>query len=148
MYAMIGQTGKSVNPNRMSALRRPFSSLSDFLIRERGRILLFVAILLIGAIAFQAGFLQGSSVSARPVIVEVSGHPVCPDPAADASGKPSTTVSGVPDPASCAFVGSRNSTLYHLPTCGTAKRIKPENIVCFGSAEEAQAKGYRAGCVQ
>jgi hypothetical protein len=48
----------------------------------------------------------------------------------------------------CAFVGSKNSTKYHLPTSGSAKRIKPENLVCFMSVDEAVARGYEAGSVQ
>lgn len=48
----------------------------------------------------------------------------------------------------CAFVGSKNSTKYHLPTSGSAKRIKPENLVCFTGADEAVARGYEAGSVQ
>ncbi len=51
-------------------------------------------------------------------------------------------------PTDCAFVGSKNSTKYHLPTSGSAKRIKPENLVCFTSADEAVARGYEAGSVQ
>lgn len=50
--------------------------------------------------------------------------------------------------ALCAFVGSRNSDKYHLPNCSWAKRIKPENRVCFTSAQDAESKGYKAGCVK
>jgi hypothetical protein len=48
----------------------------------------------------------------------------------------------------CVFVGSKNSTKYHLPTSGSAKRIKPENLVCFTSADDAVARGYEAGSIQ
>ena len=51
-------------------------------------------------------------------------------------------------PSACAFVGSKNSTKFHSPSCSYAKRIKPENRVCFGSKEEAEKRGYVAGCIQ
>jgi len=40
------------------------------------------------------------------------------------------------------YVGSKNSNKYHYPTCKWAQRIKPENLVTFKSAQEAQAAGY------
>lgn len=48
----------------------------------------------------------------------------------------------------CAFVGSKNSDKYHSPSCGYAKQIKSENRVCFKDEQEAQQKGYKAGCIQ
>ncbi len=41
------------------------------------------------------------------------------------------------------YVGSKNGTKYHLPTCSGAKNIKEENRIWFGSREEAEAKGYQ-----
>jgi hypothetical protein len=38
-----------------------------------------------------------------------------------------------------AFVGSRNSTIFHNPTCSHALRIKPRNLVLFHTLEEARA---------
>jgi len=46
-------------------------------------------------------------------------------------------------PTDCAFVGSKNSDKYHVPTCQWAKRIKPENIICFKSIDDAVAKNYK-----
>lgn len=40
----------------------------------------------------------------------------------------------------CMFVASKNSNVYHEPHCKWAKKIKPENLVCFHSIEET--KGY------
>lgn len=157
MCAMIGQTGKSVNPRSMSAMERVVSGISGFFVRERGKILLLLGMFLVGAISFQAGFLEGGSVAAKPVIVEKPDPSGCPGGEAAgvsagsaASGKAGAkSVSPAPISAKdCRFVGSRNSTLYHLPTCASAKRIKPENLVCFVSEEDAQSKGYKAGCVK
>ncbi len=40
------------------------------------------------------------------------------------------------------YVGSKNSNKYHYPTCRYAQKIKPENLVTFNSAKDAQAAGY------
>jgi len=41
------------------------------------------------------------------------------------------------------FVASKNSKVYHLPSCKYAKRIKEENKIWFRSEEEAKRMGYR-----
>ena len=41
------------------------------------------------------------------------------------------------------FVGSKKSDVYHYPNCGSAKSIKPENLITFSSVEEAKSAGYR-----
>jgi hypothetical protein len=47
------------------------------------------------------------------------------------------------------FVASRNSKIYHRPDCKYAKRIKEENKIWFGSAEEAGKAGYKShDCVK
>lgn len=47
-------------------------------------------------------------------------------------------------PEGTKFVGSKSSDKYHYCTCQYAKKIKPENIVCFSSVEDAKSKGYTA----
>lgn len=39
-------------------------------------------------------------------------------------------------------VASKGSDKYHLPTCGIAKNIKPENLMEFKSPEDAAKAGY------
>jgi hypothetical protein len=41
------------------------------------------------------------------------------------------------------FVGSKNSDVYHYPSCQYAKQIKPQNQVWFSSASDALSHGYR-----
>lgn len=36
----------------------------------------------------------------------------------------------------CLYVGSKNSKKYHTPACKFAKKILPENLVCYTSEEE------------
>jgi len=43
----------------------------------------------------------------------------------------------------CLYVGSKNSKVYHKPECKWAKKIKPENLVCYKSEEEVE--GLRPG---
>jgi hypothetical protein len=40
------------------------------------------------------------------------------------------------------YVGSRTSNKYHYPKCKWAKTIRPEKVVTFKSAKEAQEAGY------
>lgn len=40
------------------------------------------------------------------------------------------------------FWGSKNSNRYHYPTCSSAQRIKPNNLVVFSSPNEAMMAGY------
>ncbi|MBU1672314.1 MAG: MBL fold metallo-hydrolase, partial [Actinobacteria bacterium] len=48
-----------------------------------------------------------------------------------------------PQPAPGPFVGSKNSDVYHWPTCSYAQAIHPENLVTFANAQEAVNAGYR-----
>lgn len=41
-------------------------------------------------------------------------------------------------PRNCLYVGSKNSDKYYPPECRTARRIKPENQLCFTSEEEVR----------
>lgn len=47
-------------------------------------------------------------------------------------------------PAGTMFVGSKNSDIYHYCSCEWAEKIKPSNLICFESKEEAEAENYRA----
>lgn len=115
--------------------------------REREHIGVFASICLVLVLAFEAGTMTAGSAGAAPIVIEV---PAATAPVAIAEGVVAGTSVTAPDTAKrdCAFVGSRNSDLYHLPTCATAKRIKPENIVCFANPEDAERRGYRPGCLK
>lgn len=45
-------------------------------------------------------------------------------------------------PSAGSYVGSINSTKYHLPWCAGAKQIKEENKIWFATKEDAAAAGY------
>lgn len=48
--------------------------------------------------------------------------------------------------AGCLYVGSKNSDKYYPPDCRYAKRIKPENLVCFKSEQEVKDRVLGKGC--
>ena len=62
-------------------------------------------------------------------------NPTTPAPKAQVSG-------GATQSQERLYVGSKNGTKYHLPTCSGAKNIKEENKVWFASKEEAEGAGY------
>ena len=41
------------------------------------------------------------------------------------------------------FVGSKNSDVYHYPSCSYAQRIKASNLIHFSSSQDARNHGYR-----
>lgn len=50
-------------------------------------------------------------------------------------------------PSDSIYVGSVNSDKYYACDCRYAKRVKPENIICFKTDDEAIAKNYtKADC--
>ncbi len=104
-------------------------------------------------LAFEAGMFKGMTREAKPMTIEVPAKAALPKPVETSAAAPTspdakaiTQAAAIPAP--CAFVGSKNSTLYHLPTCAAAKRIKPENRVCFSSADDATKRGYKPGCLK
>lgn len=48
---------------------------------------------------------------------------------------------GCPAESQSIYAGSKNSDKYYECSCGYAKNILPENIICFASDEEAIADG-------
>ncbi|MBN2015087.1 MAG: hypothetical protein JW778_07900 [Candidatus Altiarchaeota archaeon] len=58
------------------------------------------------------------------------------------STQPNDSCSALSCPPGTNFVGSLSSDKYHNCDCRYAKKIKPENIVCFSSREDAESEGY------
>ena len=54
---------------------------------------------------------------------------------------PPPRVVPVPHAVAVLYVGARNSTVYHHPTCSHVPRIKPENRVTFDTQEQARTAG-------
>ena len=50
-------------------------------------------------------------------------------------------------PEGSAFLASKNSDLFHTCQCRYANRIREENLLCYATAEQAQADGKNSsGC--
>jgi hypothetical protein len=135
------------------------SKIINFWQKYESKIVLAIGLILVATLAFEAGALKGQKWQQEPLIIEkplLAGNQlnqpvpsISPENAPEAQNSPLETaktskVQSITEPSSqdCAFVGSKNSTKYHLPTCQFAKRIKPENTVCFKSEEEAKGRGY------
>jgi hypothetical protein len=124
--------------------------IKEFWNNYESKIILLVGFCLISALSFEAGILLGNTAQNEPIVVE---RPVMSQVAGANEEKPleaqKTASSAQTEPANtneaqnCAFVGSKNSDKYHLPTCSYAKRIKSENRVCFKDQNEAKSKGYQ-----
>lgn len=74
------------------------------------------------------------------------GYPAtAPAPAPTATPAPSTIPAAAPDTKPrVLFVGSKNSPVYHYPTCRDAQSIKPENLVEY--TEAPAGKRLHQGC--
>ncbi len=124
--------------------------------KYEAKIVVFLGMILVAVISFEVGILQGQKWQQEPMIVEVPAVAVASNQTESNAVDKTTNMeektgnNTLPEninqknPAECVFVGSKNSDKYHVPTCSYAKRIKPENIVCFKDKAEAQARGYKA----
>ena len=140
--------------------------IRDFWEKHEFKVILAVGFVLIAGISFEVGLVQGKKGDSSPLVIEkvaqaqdlgVEGCSLPTPEAQNLTPEAKNTTIGVvdqkaasttPSTASCAYVGSKNSNKFYPPNCSYAKRIKPENIVCFASAEEAIAQGRTAstGC--
>lgn len=127
-------------------------SLKQFWTKYESKTVLTIGMILVAILAFEAGILKGQNWHQKPLIIEksVGSQEVCQTTQNNAIQTQNLAPEGQKQvqtalitPQNCAFVGSKNSNKYHLPTCRWAKQIKPENLVCFSSAEDAAAKGYQ-----
>ncbi len=127
--------------------------IEDFWLKYEQKIVLLIGFILVATVAFELGVLSGKKWEQKPLIIEKTAQnnainqsksektpPEAPKLASDEQNGSQNT--NTPD-QNCSFVGSKNSNKYHLPTCRWAKQIKPENLVCFKSIEDALSKGYQ-----
>jgi len=64
-----------------------------------------------------------------------------PVPTATPTKTPVATTT--PHVASCSFIGNSNTHVFHYAWCPDVNKIKPEHRVCFDTAQQAIAAGYR-----
>lgn len=128
-----------------------WQKIKEFWVKYETKVVLVLGFILVAAISFEAGILKGREMPQNPLIIEKTAQlQEVQENAAQAQNlgssgdisSASANQSGTASEQKCAFVGSKNSNKYHLPTCRYAKNISPENLVCFSSADEAKSKGY------
>ena len=129
--------------------------IKEWFVSNQRNLLLLAGVLLVGGLAFESGFLRGKLFqSPEPLVISIPAIAESQVTTAPEQAGTGNSLTGVEQKASktnekqgvnCPLVGSRNSNLYHLTTCAVAKRIKPENKVCFASKEDAEKRGYIAG---
>ncbi len=114
------------------------------------KILLFIGLVSVGIIGYEVGLVRALSDKTSPISIEVVEPKSSQEKTSylPVSVLGESVVSEKTAPANCLYVGSKNSTLYHLPKCAAARRIKNENKRCFTSKEDAESKGYRPGCLK
>ncbi|MCX6763141.1 MAG: hypothetical protein NTZ97_00175 [Candidatus Moranbacteria bacterium] len=136
--------------------------MKEFIKNHENKLILVLGFILVAGLSFEAGLVRGKGNPESPIVIEKPSpsskiEPQAANPAPASADTPfvqsSQNLSSVPaqpETKNCAFVGSKNSNKYHLPTCQYAKRIKPENIVCFSSVEDAVSKNYLPdkGCIK
>lgn len=125
--------------------------IREFWNKYERKIILFLGISLIAVFSFEIGVLEGNKMEQKPLVVESLSCENLPKiegkkgevlGVAESSGE--QNLSNDSQSKECLFVGSKNSNKYHTPDSQWAKRIKPENLVCFKSKEEAESRGYVA----
>ena len=133
------------------------SKIGLFWLKYEQKIVLAIGIILVAAVSFEAGYLHGQKNKNETIVVnKVAATEVASantgQSQTDANSTKTTSANGKStstentatiDNQKCAFVASKNSNKYHLPTCRYAQNIKPENRVCFSSKEEAEGRGYQ-----
>lgn len=135
-------------------MKELFRIIAEWFARDHTRLALGIGIFSAGLAGYSLGILRDNAQSQTPLTMnivppqEVSVPQVLGDTAKTSPTITAKAENVVMPEGKCAFVGSKNSTLYHLPTCAPAKRIKETNRVCFTSKEVAEAKGYKPGCLK
>ena len=124
------------------------NKIKIFLTKYEVKLVLTVGFILIALISFQFGYIEGKKNQKKAIVIEKTVEvaknevPAIPTVSGVNSFEVSQNSTGEKKIISnCAFVGSKNSNKVHLPTCHFAKLIKPENLVCFSSLEEALKQG-------
>jgi hypothetical protein len=135
----------------LNMVKDNISKIKDFLLKNEQKIVIVVIFCLISAISYEFGVMKGQKLQQKPLVIEKpievpSGQQNAKTEALVASGTTlvsanQTTTQKQANASSCAFVGSKNSNKFYLPTCSYAKRVKPENLVCFKTVQEATSQG-------
>ncbi|MEK7567942.1 MAG: hypothetical protein AAB513_03430 [Patescibacteria group bacterium] len=100
--------------------------------KGKDEIILAVIIIFLGLGSFGLGRLSVKEEQKEPVFITDSLN----------LSDEATSFANFGEAAGDRVVGSKNGTVYHLPWCPGALKIKPENLITFKNAEEAEKAGY------
>jgi hypothetical protein len=125
--------------------------VTDFWSKYEIKIVLILGFILVAVISFEGGYLKGKSLKSDPIVVEKALAE-----AQNCEYSAITTNTGQMTPNTqnnkkeCLYVASKNSNKFHASGCTWAKRIKPENLICFSSKDEAIKAGRQpdATCIK
>lgn len=125
------------------------AELKEFLAKYESKIILILGFILVSAVSFEVGIIKSSKISQKPVIIEKLAAESSESQnnnvqeASNSAQEGQNVDSSIAKPEqNCAYVGSKNSNKYHLPSCRWAKNIKPENVACFKDKNDAESRGY------
>ena len=112
-------------------------------------ILLTVVIAVTSAIAYIGLNSNAPNIlpTEKPTLTPSSTATPTPTTSPISSMTPTASQSATPSPTASLqdqFVGSKNSDVYHYPSCSSAQRIKLENQIWFKDSADAQTHGYHA----
>lgn len=99
--------------------------------------MLLAAVLLLGVAAFLLGRLSVAIEPAAPVVLYV------PEATAALETVQRKETTAPQSATTGSYVASKNGSVYHLPWCSGAQRIKEENKVWYETKEVAEAAGLR-----
>ncbi len=126
--------------------------IAGFFRSRKGRELLLAATLgLLAVISFGLGRLSAFESRTPPVALvmrdpavttaaQTSSDSVLPT---DVSSNEKVVAETAVQTHAGMYVASKSGSVYHLPWCSGAKRIKDENKIWFASKDEAERAGYR-----
>jgi hypothetical protein len=147
-------TFEDLEQNQIHKKPSIFRKMKEFWLKNGEKVILLVGIVIIALISFEAGFMKGQKGQNEPAEINQAACAPCPKNEKSANStsnnasvqqNPQSKTDAQPniDNQKCAFVASKNSNKYHLPTCQFAQKIKAENRICFSSKEEAESRGYQ-----
>lgn len=136
-------------------MREVFRIIKEWFLRDHTRLALGIGIFSAGIAGYSLGILRHLSTENQAIVMNIVPPQEQCIALPQTSNSPIQEISSIGVPSvspdakgSCVFVGSKNSTLYHLPSCAAAKRIKDANKICFPSKEAAETRGYKPGCLK
>lgn len=109
-------------------------------------VLVIAIVILAAGAGFGTGLLagrEGSQAKDQLWIENLPQEEREPAPQAKVPVQAAAAVTAIPAATTGTYVAAKTGSVYYLPTCSGAKRIKEENKVWFQTKADAEAKGYQ-----